>query len=315
MPDDTDVARRLADALHAGAETVRPEPALHSILTRTRSAESRSRRWWPALAGTVVAGGLVAAALVLLTPGRTSEPVPEPPVATGSEPTKPPPSAVTVYFTNPDERLVRETVPVEATGDLGLDAVNALLTAEPSDPDYDNGWTCAGQTHRASSVAIEGDVVSVTVQVREGANGRVCASYLSEAMQQQMVYTVETALGGPVLLVRVETADEEWMAEPPDPYARAAVQIEGPEQGQTVSSPVTVYGQSATFEANVVWRIKQDGEVVDQGFVTSKGANGVQGPFKFTVDLPAGDYTVEAYEESAENGEIINLDSKDFTVE
>jgi len=335
MSEHDDLGARLARALQEEAEAVRPEPALHPILARTRRP-SRSRRWWPALAGAVAAGGLVAAALVVLTPGRTREP----PVATQTEPTKTPPSGgatATVYFTNGEGRLVPEQVAVPDTADP-MSAVEALLSASPSDPDYGNSWQvlddptneCLKAPLSVRSVSRQGGLTTVDFDgpVDDPWTCDVGWAFDPVAFSQQLVWTVHDALdsaglGGAervVVTMDGEPVDTVLSAEvdnpiQPDPAALAPVQIESPTQGETVSSPVTVSGQSATFEGNVAWQVQEGNAIVDHGFTTSQGANGVFGAFEFTVELPPGDYTIEAYEESAEDGEAINLDSKDVTVE
>jgi hypothetical protein len=319
MSDRDDVGTRLAAALHEEADRVRPEPALHSILARTRLAPTQARRWWAPAAGALAAAALVAMALVVLTARPATEPTP----ASAER-------EVTVYFSTADGKLVPETLTVPATDNPGADAVNALLTKQPSDPDYGNPWSAldrgrltTGPVTLQSVTEIDG---VVTVDFAGPVDNPWNASPLSiypEVPVQQLVFTVQDAVGSvaPIYITMGGSLVDEVLAtqvKQPiqrDRYALAPVRIQSPMQGETVSSPVTVSGQSATFEANVVWRVKQDGEVVERGFTTSKGANGLFGPFEFTVELPPGDYTVEAYEESAENGEVINLDSKDFTVE
>jgi len=309
----------------------------------------------------VAAGGLVAAALAIFgLPGGSSGPSPGPPVATGSQPTKPPSdgqSEVTVYFSGlttfgdgerpllGDASLFPSTVDLAVSGDKGLDAVRALLQSRPTDPDYSNQWgrldtsTAEGPLDASLKETVTVNSVTATENSSTGATDLITVDFAGPVddpwnahvdwamdpaiFAQQLVWTVQNALNteAPVLVTmegepveQVLTAD---VRQPigRDPSALAPIQIESPAQGETVFSPVTVAGQVATFEGNVVWRVKQNGEVVESGFTTSEGANGVFGPFEFTVELPAGDYTVETYEESAENGEIINLDSKDFTVE
>jgi hypothetical protein len=333
MRDHDEVGMRLAAALHEEADRVRPDPALQSILARTRRvpARSRTRRWWPALAGAVAAGGLVAAALVVIGARPTSEPAP----ATAQR-------EVTVYMVGPatgrltEAHLFPQPITAPDTGDSGRDAVNALLNTESTDPDYINPWWFLQERKdddgmqpsapvSVTSVTRESGVITVDFSGPIDEPWDALFSWVVDPrfFSQQLVWTVQDALDSkaPVLVtMNGEPVDMVLTAEVQnpikrDPSALAPVQIEFPAQGETVSSPVTVSGQSATFEANVVWRVKQDGEVVERGFTTSKGANGMFGPFEFTVELPPGDYTVEAYEESAENGEVINLDSKDFTVE
>jgi len=330
MTDHDDTRARLAAALRGEAERVQPEPALHSILARTQRP-SRSRRWWPALAGAVAAGGLVAAALVVIGARPTSEPEP---AATQRE--------VTVYMVGPatgrltEAHLFPQPITTPDTGDPGWDAVNALLNTESTDPDYINPWWFLQERKdddgmqpsapvSVTSVTGQSGVITVDFSGPVDEPWDALFSWVVDPrfFSQQLVWTVQDALDSkaPVsVTMNGEAVDMVLTGEVKnpikrDPSALAPIQIEFPGQGDMVSGPLTVSGRSATFEANVVWRVKQDGEVVEKGFTTSEGANGGFGPFTFNVDLPPGNYTIEAYEESAEDGRVINLDSKDFTVE
>lgn len=71
-----------------------------------------------------------------------------------------------------------------------------------------------------------------------------------------------------------------------------------PESGSTVAGPdVGVSGVGTAFEGNLRWRAtdRASGETTSEGFTTA-GANGVMGPFTFTVPLDPGTYTVEVWE-------------------
>lgn len=62
--------------------------------------------------------------------------------------------------------------------------------------------------------------------------------------------------------------------------------VESPLPGETVTRPLTVTGSSATFEATVQMAVTDaGGQVVYDGFFTSRGANGVWGPFEETVEF------------------------------
>ena len=328
MNDHDDMSARLARGLQEEAERVRPESGLQSILARTRPAPARRPRshWWPVVGGALATGGLVAAFAFVAV---DDDPTVEPPVATAT-------SAVTLYFTNLDGKLVSGLAEVPDTGDHGLDAVNALLAATPEDPDYFNTWRSLSADNDSglelsspvtvSSVEPVGNLITVDFDGpvdNPWPLTQIDWAIDPETFSQQLVWTVQNALDSDarvLVTMNGEAVDSILTAEvrqpiAEDPYALAPVQIESPNQGDTVSSPATVSGQSATFEANVVWRVKQNGQVVTDGFTTSEGANGVFGPFEFTVNLPPGDYTVEAFEHNMENGKVINLDSKDFTVQ
>lgn len=335
MSEHDEVGTRLAAALHAEADRTTPEPGLQLILSRTRPAPARSavRRWWPAVVGAVAAAALIAVALT--STGGSGSP-PQLPVA--DQPMRP----VAVYVLHfeagaawDDARLFSDEVEAHDTGDPGVDAVNALMTTIPSDPDYTNTWASLGPNDEdslelvapvsvRSVVEADGVVyVDFTGPVDNPWQGDVDWAVNPDFFTQQLVWTVQDALHTQApLLVTIDGKRVDGLLTAPvhnpiarDPSILAPVQIESPAQGETVASPVTVSGLSATFEGNVVWRVKHDGKVVARGNVQSQGANGVFGPFEFTVGLAPGDYTVEAYEESAENGDIINLDSKDFIVE
>ena len=199
----------------------------------------------------------------------------------------------------------------------------------PQDPDYNNLWTSLSEqpdpvdvksvTHQAGVIDVEltaapaGDYESLSGQAPPGA-----------LVVQQLVYTVQAALDSsdPVVVgVNGRPVDRLWLT-PSDPATAAAdpltvltpLQFTSPAQGETVSGPVTIRGFAATFEGNVPWVIRHDGQVVRQGAEIA-GAAGVAEPFSFTVDLPPGDYTVRTWESSMETGKLMYQDTKDFTVQ
>ena len=89
--------------------------------------------------------------------------------------------------------------------------------------------------------------------------------------------------------------------------------ILAPTQGAKVGSPVQIDGYGTAFEATISWEVRKDGAVVAEGH-TQGGANGEFGEFHDTVQLPAGDYELTAFESSAKDGSPIHIDTKNFTV-
>lgn len=83
---------------------------------------------------------------------------------------------------------------------------------------------------------------------------------------------------------------------PPEGFDQNVVLL--PESGSTVPGPdVTVSGVGTAFEGNLLWRAtdQDSGETTAEGYTTG-GANGVMGPFTFSVPLEPGTYTVEVWE-------------------
>lgn len=73
-----------------------------------------------------------------------------------------------------------------------------------------------------------------------------------------------------------------------EPVESASIVVESPLPGETVTSPLTVTGSSATFEGNVLISLTDStGAVVYDSFFTSSGANGVWGPFEETIEFDA----------------------------
>lgn len=68
----------------------------------------------------------------------------------------------------------------------------------------------------------------------------------------------------------------------------ATIRVESPVAGETVTSPLTVTGSSATFEGNVLISVTDSsGTVVYDSFFTSTGANDNWGPFEETIEFDA----------------------------
>jgi len=202
--------------------------------------------------------------------------------------------ALPVYYvaaTAAGPRLQREFHRLPAA-DPGTAAVREML-AHPTgtDPDYRNPWP-AGTTVR-SPVAITADAITVDLT----------AAPPSELAAQQLVFTVQGALGSttPVQLLTngVPTGPRIPRG---DPYAlRSLVQIDAPADGTSAASPVTVTGEAAVFEATLHWTVLSGSTTVRTG-VTSTAEGQTFAPFRFSLDLPPGHYTVRISEDDPSDG-------------
>jgi hypothetical protein len=202
--------------------------------------------------------------------------------------------ALPVYYvaqTAAGPRLQREFHRVPAA-DPGSAAVREML-AHPTgtDPDYRNPWP-AGTTLRAP-VTSTADAITVDLS----------AAPPSDLATQQLVFTVQGALAStvPVHLLRDGVATG-----PPiprgDPYAlRSLVQIDAPADGTSTASPVTVTGEAAVFEATLHWTVLSGATTVRTG-VTSTAEGQTFAPFRFSLDLPPGRYTVRISEDDPSDG-------------
>lgn len=89
-----------------------------------------------------------------------------------------------------------------------------------------------------------------------------------------------------------------------------AILVESPLPGEAVTSPVRVAGTSNTYEATSLIKIlDQNGEEIAFEVVTATSGNGQRGDFDVTIPYEldvAGAGTIVAYEESAEDGSIVN---------
>lgn len=91
--------------------------------------------------------------------------------------------------------------------------------------------------------------------------------------------------------------------------------VYAPLPGATVARTFMVSGLARRFEANVPWRVKdQGGRVVASGFTTaSLGTSAIFGTFEFTVRLPenvSGNVTLEVFEVSMADGserEVVSI--------
>jgi len=250
--------------------------------------------------------------------GQSGERTPD--ATTGAE------ISVPVYYLHDDTTglgLYREfhRVPQLAEGRAAT-AVQQMLSAPAFDPDYTSLWSPGT---RVLSYQRDGDVATVDLSA-DALAGEPAGSAAADLSLQQLVFTVTAAEEDSGLTVALtvegESVTELWGSVEADQALTRAPLLDvlgqtwllNPAQGATVSSPVdlTVYGTA--FEGHTVLRVFRVGssKPVSDTFVTT-----AMGEFREatqTVDLPAGRYVVRVYTEYGEEMNLLERDSKDFTV-
>jgi hypothetical protein len=200
----------------------------------------------------------------------------------------------TAYFVR-DEPSDR--VPVEpasghvetAPGAVGRAAMELLVSGDVADP---NLFTLAPEGTDVLDVHIDDGVMIVDLSddVVDGPGG----SANEAAFSQQLAHTAAQFDGVDAVRVRVNGQERDlWghvdWTQPiePDPHALSPIIVESPEWDEEVpSGPLTVTGNSLTFEANVVLHLYDpDEELVEDTFTTAhQRAVDERGPFEHTFD-------------------------------
>ena len=237
---------------------------------------------------------------------------------------------VPAYFvgaTAAGPRLFTETHRVTGTtaSDLQL-AVDETLAGRPHDPDYRAAWLYPGTTARATASR---QVISIELALPADAGTIGVAGDRQAAEQralQALVWAADSATGTD-LPVRFTLAggspQQVFRTDLGRPVARASgdsvlstISVTTPNEGATVPSRFEVTGRAATFEANVVWELKQGGRTVQHGFTTAAECCTLA-PYTFTVSAAPGDYTLVVHDVDESDGEGIGTssDSKRITVQ
>jgi hypothetical protein len=223
----------------------------------------------------------------------SAQPTPKPADQAATSLPAEPERALPVYYvaeTAAGPRLQREFHRLPAADPASAAVREMLARPTGADPDYRNPWP-AGTTLRGP-VTTTADAITVDLT----------AAPPSELAAQQLVFTVQGALGRttPVRLLHDGAAGP--LIPRGDPYAlRSLVQIDAPAEGTSAASPVTVTGEAAVFEATLHWTVL-DGEKTLRTGVTSTAEGQTFAPFRFTLDLPPGRYTVRISEDDPSDG-------------
>jgi immunoglobulin-like protein involved in spore germination/sporulation and spore germination protein len=339
---DDDIEARLRDALHTEAAMV--QPGGDGLQRIREGVGDAGRPWWqvPALVlgvaavvlgiatgaylglrgddgGNVVAdgpssGATAPTAAATESASQSAPPSPEP--TSSSSPISGDTPTTYVYYLHDDAtgpRLYREQHQGVGDGDPAERGLRRMLQGKPDDPDYATPWDATTLT----SYAKDGTVATVDL------SGWVSVPRkLERAAVQEIVYTV-TANDTSVRQVRFLVEGQTPTGTKTDvsaPVARAPrgdvqglIWLLAPKQGATAGSPVSVDGFGTAFEGTINWDVRRAGAVVAEG-ATQGGANGEFAEFHDTVQLDPGEYEISAYESSAENGDPLHVDTKNFTV-
>ena len=251
------------------------------------------------------------------SPTQISSPSASP---TPSIPTVP----ATMYFasdTGTDLVLFSEIHQVPQSDDLGLTALQQLVdgTAHPFDPEYTSLW---GTGSRVNSVTRDGDVATIdltlgTLSLGAAAEGRAIDQLvwtLTEA--DPSVKSIKVTVDGKTVESIAGHVDATGTFKRAETFeVLANVAITSPTQGEEVANPVVIKGQACTFEANVVWELLQNGEVVKSG--STSAAEGCPSRSDWSIELgqlTPGSYVIRAFDLSAKDGSVVVEDTKDFTV-
>jgi hypothetical protein len=188
----------------------------------------------------------------------------------------------------------------------------------PDDPDYRSPWPSGTGLGEAS---FDGDVVTISLEPPDGGgestNLRDRPPGMGEdeaAMAvEQLIYTAQAALQegrpGVQFLINGQRTDTLLGQPASEPLAQgdamdvlAQVWVIEPSEGAEVTSPFTVSGLAAAFEANVQWELKQGDRVVKEGFTTAEECC-TMAPYSFKVTAPPGRYTLVVHDTDPSGGE------------
>jgi Immunoglobulin-like domain of bacterial spore germination/Sporulation and spore germination len=216
------------------------------------------------------------------------------------------PNTTTTAGTSQAEALVRvyflrdgEIAPVARTVTTPGVASGALrqLAAGPSAAERAEGFTSAAQS-APSDVVIDNGIATVDLPdiTRVG-----LAQIVYTLTQFPTVHAVRTSrmLGDAPPLTRADFED-----------VTPAILVESPLPGETVTSPLRVYGSANTFEATFdLEMLNSSGVRVAWRFVTASSGSGTRGTYDTTISFPhtGGPLTLVAYEPSAENGKPVHV--------
>jgi hypothetical protein len=325
--DDSDLRGLLNDAV----SDVHPEGGTDEIRTRARRQPSAGR-WVPITLAAAVATVAVIGGAAWLG-GRGDDPPtagtgPNAPAVQRSEP-EPEQSRtvqVPVYYvgrTAAGPRLFAETHTVEHVKGSNLDAaVQEALEAPALDPDYDVWTPTEGVVAKTSS-----DGTTLTIDLAEPLERPAGMDEETAQMVLQALVWTSDAMARSEAPVRFtvdgQPAGQVLGIDTPGPVERggadavlSAVSISGPVEGATVPTRFQVTGHAATFEANVVWELKQGDKVVRNGFTTATECCTLS-PYGFTVNATPGDYTLVVHDTDESGGEGVGTseDTKRITVQ
>lgn len=278
----------------------------------------------------VLATSTVAIALLLSGCGGTPAPTPSQSPTTSTTPTppvSPTPTTVTKAYaqywvadTARGFRLYREFVRLEVTPNPITTALKALIAGSPKDSDYVSLWP---KETKINSVVIVGDKATIDLTLGKMNVG-------SEAESMAIAQLVWTATAADTKVKQAQLTVDGKIVESiaghvdaTKPFKRgltyevlAPVWITSPEEGAQVSAQgFKLSGMASTFEANVAWKVFQNGKLVQQGSTTAAEAAPAWKPWSVAIaGLTPGKYMFIAMEYSPKDGSLVAQDTKNATL-
>ena len=244
---------------------------------------------------------------------------------------KPAPGRLPVYWlgvNGSNVHLYREFQPSETSGDPIVEAVVAMTSDKPADPDYFNPWSKAGSV----TASISGKNV-ITVDISSDAFKTSLDAGMAHRAVQQLVYTATAAASNAglttvkyepsvVLLVDGKAGYRAFGHErlegqlQRDASLMAPIWIIDPQQGDGTGPSLQVHGTAVSEGGQVSWRVEPivDGrpaeDAVQTGYAELEAPTGGTSLYSFSVDLAPGEYSVSVFH----GAERADEDSKRVTV-
>lgn len=273
------------------------------------------------IATTVASLGLAACGVKSTPTTSPTNPIPSASASPSTSAVTVPAELFYVADTGTDLVMFSEIHQVQESTDLGLAALQVLVdgTAHPFDPEYSTLW---GTGSKVNSITREGELATVDLTLGQlnlgsSAEGRAIDQLVwtltaVDPSVKSLKFTVDgktvESIAGHIDATGTFTRAETF-------EVLAAVAVTSPFQNETVSNPVVVKGQACTFEANVVWELLQNGEVIKSGSTTAAEACPSRSEWSVELgQLDPGSYVIRAFDLSAKDGSLVNEDTKDFTV-
>ena len=217
-------------------------------------------------------------------------------------------------------RLYREFVRLEVAQNPITVSLQALISGAPKDTDYISLWP---KTTKINSVDVVGDKATIDLTLGKMSVG-------SEAESIAIAQLVWTATAADTKVKQIQlTVDGKIVqsiaghVDAMKPFTRgltyevlAPVWITSPEEGAHVSAQgFKLSGMASTFEANVAWKVFQNGKLVQQGSTHASQAAPAWKPWSVAIKgLTPGKYTFIAMEYSPKDGSLVAQDTKSATL-
>ena len=209
--------------------------------------------------------------------------------------------------------------PATSTGDPIADAVLKMTSREPLDPDYRSLWQPASSV--SSSISTRN---VITIDLSSDALAEQLDEDEARLALQQLVFTATAAAAHAGLITGGESSSVVVLVDGESGYrAFGAVELRGewtrdtsvlapvwiidPQEGvETDTSGFTVHGQGPAEQQEVTWRVDRvpagvasaeapdatAGAPFDEGTAEISTADGAEGAYTFTLQLPPGGYEI-----------------------